>query len=252
MNTPGGGALLVGIDDATGARLGTALDEEWLQRRIYERVDVAPAIEPREVEGIRLLVIYVAEAREPVEGIDGKLRWRVGKHCAPVDRAEWWLRRQDNAGHDAMAIITDRTLHDVSPRALEVAQRYLRLSADIGEGLAETSDGALLSRLGVLRPDGRLTQAGALTFCPSERTYLALTLLDVEGGDVLVAPVDLAGQSLLEQVAAIEARLDAFNTAVTVRGTFAEEPVRSSPQRRSAKLCSTASRTATGCGLILC
>ncbi|MGH8909612.1 MAG: DUF5635 domain-containing protein [Egibacteraceae bacterium] len=228
-NTPGGGALLVGVDDETGALLGAALEEEWLRHRIYERVDVAPAIEARVVDGVRLLVLYVAEAREPVEHIDGKLRWRAGGHCVPVDRAEWWLHRQDSAGHDAMAAVTDRTVHDVSPTALEVARRHLRRGAGSGESLADASDAEFLRGLGVMRPDGRLTQAGALTFCPAERTYLALTLLDVEGGDVLTAPTDLAGQSLLEQITAIEARLDAINTAVTLHDAFTEAPVRRLP-----------------------
>lgn len=114
-NTPGGGALLVGVDNRTGALLGAGLDEEWLRHRIYERIDVAPAVEPQVVDGVRLLVIYVAEAREPVEATDGSIRWRTGGHCVPVDRAEWWLHRQDAAGSDPMAAVTDRTAADVAP-----------------------------------------------------------------------------------------------------------------------------------------
>lgn len=34
-NTPGGGALVVGVEDRTGALLGTALDPEWLRHRIW-------------------------------------------------------------------------------------------------------------------------------------------------------------------------------------------------------------------------
>ena len=33
-NTPGGGALVVGVEDRTGDLLGTALDPEWLRHRI--------------------------------------------------------------------------------------------------------------------------------------------------------------------------------------------------------------------------
>jgi len=229
-NTPGGGALLVGVENATGALLGAALDEEWLRHRIYERVDVAPAIEPIVVEGARLLVIYVAEAREPVEDIDGKVRWRAGGHCVPVDRAEWWLHRQDVAGLDPMAAVTERTVTDASPGALVAARACLRQDPrKDGAELAAATDDDLLSRLGVRRPDGRLTQAGALTFCPAERTHLTLTVLDVEGGDVLSLSPDLTGLSLLEQIAAVEARLDTVNTAVTIRGGFAETPVRRLP-----------------------
>jgi len=36
-NTPGGGALIVGIEDRTGDLLGTELDAEWLRHQIYRR-----------------------------------------------------------------------------------------------------------------------------------------------------------------------------------------------------------------------
>jgi ATP-dependent DNA helicase RecG len=54
-------------------------------------------------------------------------------------------------------------------------------------------------------------------------------VLDVEGGDVLLAPTDMAGASMLEQIAAVEARIDTLNTAITLRGGFAETPVRRLP-----------------------
>lgn len=177
---------------------------------------------------VRLLVLYVAEAREPVEDPDGRLRWRTGGHCVLVDRAEWWLHRQDRAGSDPMAAATDRSGADVAPGAVLAARRFLSGSAEPVD-VARDSDPDLLRKLGVLRPDGRLTQAGALVFCRSEQTHLALSVLDVERGDVLTAPADLAGLSLLEQVAAVEARLDTLNTAVTLRGGFAEHPVRRLP-----------------------
>ncbi len=229
-NTPGGGALLVGVENATGALLGAVLDEEWLRHRIYERVDLAPAVEPITIDGVRLLAIYVAEAREPVEGTDGKLRWRTGGHCEPVDRAEWWLHRQNSAGHDDMAATSTRTLADVAPASLQIARRYLQEEAGPEDAeLVLAGDADLLSRLGVRRPDGRLTRAGTLMFCPADRTYLSLSIWDVEGGDVLLAPPDLSGLSLIEQIAAVEARLDTANTAVTLRNGFAEFGVRRLP-----------------------
>lgn len=229
-NTPGGGALIIGVEDRTGALLGAALEPDWLRQRIFQRVEVAPAVEERVVAGTRLLVLYVAEAREPVEDPDGKLRWRTGGSCQPVDRAEWWLHRQDAAGADSMAAVTDRTVFDVPDGALVAARRFLNDEGSAG-GPPGRSAEELLSWLGVLRPDGRLSQAGALVFCASDRTLLSLTVLDVEGGDVLSPAQDLSGLSLLEQVATIEARLDAVNTAVTLIGGFAEEPVRRLPPR---------------------
>ncbi|WP_333769320.1 DUF5635 domain-containing protein [Streptomyces sp. IBSBF 2435] len=231
-NTPGGGALIVGVEDASGRFLGAALEEDWLRHRIYERVGIAPAVEAIAVDGMRLLVVYVAEAREPVEDLAGRTRWRAGGHCEPVDRAEWWLHRQNVTGHDPMAAITDHTYLEVAPGAVATAQRYLASSGSPGDQARYGSVQALLSALGVLRPDGKLTQAGALTFCPADRTYLSLSVLDVEGGDVISSPPDLAGLSLLEQVAAVDERLDALNTSIRLEGRpgFALSSVRRLPE----------------------
>ncbi|MDQ4030889.1 MAG: DUF5635 domain-containing protein [Actinomycetota bacterium] len=227
-NTPEGGALIIGVDDRTGELLGTALDAEWLRHRIYEHVDIAPLVEERTVDGVRLLVLLIAGAREPVEDTGGRLRWRVGSHCVPVDRSEWWLHRQGQAGYDAMATATGFTVADVGHGALAVARRYLRAGTVDREAGA---DGALdiLRQLGAVLPDERLSQAGALVFCAANRTHLTLSVLDVEGGDVISRAADLSGLSLLEQLAAVEQRLDATNTSIIVRSSFAETPIRRLP-----------------------
>jgi ATP-dependent DNA helicase RecG len=89
----------------------------------------------------------------------------------------------------------------------------------------------LLTTLGVLNPDGQLSGAGALMFCPSDRTHIALSVLDVEGGEVLSPPRDLVGLSLLEQIADVDDRLDTLNTylRVTVDPGFAQPSVRRLP-----------------------
>lgn len=227
-NTPGGGALIVGVEDRTGDLLGTGLDQEWLRHRIYERVDIAPVVEERTVKGVRLLVLYIAAAREPIEDTAGRIRWRVGNHCTPVDRSEWWQHRQGQVGHDSMAVSTNRTSADVSPGAIVVARRYLQ-AADPAGSTGSDSAADLLRQIGILLPDDHLTQAGALVFCPADRSYVTVTVLDVEGGDVVSTPPDLRGLSLLEQLAATEDRLDPLNSEVVVRGSFAEVPVRRLP-----------------------
>lgn len=66
-NTPGGGALIVGIAD-DGTLIGTELDAEWLRQRIYEvtrrllTVD-AYAVTVRDT---RLMVIVSPSAVEPI------------------------------------------------------------------------------------------------------------------------------------------------------------------------------------------
>lgn len=232
-NTRGGGVLIVGVDDRTGDLIGAQLDVEWLWHRIYERVDVVPSVDERVEDGIRLLLVLVAESREPVEDGDGRLRWRVGPHCVPVDRSEWWQQRQERFRVDAMAGPTTRRITDASPGALVAARRYVGRvpPADVGFDVSTMSDEDMLRALGVLPPDGYLTQAGALVFCPAPRPYVAFSVWDAEGGDVLSHGPDLSGMSLLEQVAAIEARLDSVNTSITVRSGFAESGIRRLPER---------------------
>lgn len=229
-NTPGGGAIVLGVEDGTGQVIGTELDLDWLRHRVFERVEVAPAIEARRVAGRRVLVLYVAEAREPVEDPDHRIRWRVGDHCVPLDRSEWWLTKQARGGLDIMAEATSTRIDAVSPGSVSVARRYLAAGGDAtSREAAEVQLPELLRRLGVLRPDGTLTQAGVLMFLPARQTLISVTRLDVPGGDVIGPPPDLTGLSLLEQVAVAEERLDAWNSARPVRRGLAEVPVRQLP-----------------------
>lgn len=233
-NTPGGGALVVGIENGTGDLLGTELDPEWLRQQIYRRIDVAPDIEEVIEQGIRLLVIYVAEAREPVEDTGDRLRWRVGDASVPVDRGEWWTHRQGRAGWDPMARTTELGPEDVAPGALAVAREYLSrrdVSDETQQDLATAPTSDMLRQIGVLTVDGRLTEAGALLFCPSPRPWITWTRLDVEGGDVLAREEPGQGLSLLEQIQRVEVLLDAANDRVTIPGEFAERAVRELPMR---------------------
>lgn len=229
-NTPGGGALILGVADGGWQILGTELDADWLRHRIYQLADVAPAIEEREVGGQRVLVIFVAESPEPVEDPDGKIRWRVDTACVPVDRAEWWLHRQQRAGLDVMAAATERTAAEVTPGSIVVARRYLRDGGD-PDLAAAASTAELLRRLGVLLPDGHLTQAGVLMFVAAGRPLVDLARLDVLGGEVIGRFEPAGNLALIEQIAEVEARLDAYNPINPISRGLAEAPVRSLPVR---------------------
>lgn len=232
-NTPGGGALIVGIEDRTGDLLGTDLDIEWLRQQIYRRIDIAPDILERYEQGIRLLVLYIPEAREPVEDTGNRLRWRVGPATVPIDRGQWWLHRQGRAGWDPMSRPSTMKLANVSPGALAVAREYLgrREVEGVAGDIATAAPQDMLRQLGLLTVDGHLTEAGALLFCPAPRAWLSWTRLDVEGGDVLAREETFRGVSLLEQLARVEALMDAANDRVTLAGDFAERAVRLIPVR---------------------
>ena len=128
-NTPGGGALIVGVEDKTGDLLGTELDVEWLRHQIYRRIDLAPDVTERVEAGIRLLVIYVPEAREPVEDTSDRIRWRVGAASVPIDRGQWWLHRQGRAGWDPLSGPSAMTVADITNGSLAVGRVYLRTRA---------------------------------------------------------------------------------------------------------------------------
>jgi len=233
-NTPGGGALIIGVENKTGDLFGTQLDTEWLRHQIYRRIDIAPDIFERFQNGIRLLIIAVAEAREPIEDTSDRIRWRVGAASVPVDRSEWWLRRQGRAGWDPMSRPSAFGVEDVTPGAIAVAREFIlrRAASDTEhQDLAKASPKDLLRRIGVLTPDDKLTEAGALLFCPAPRPWLSWTRLDVEGGDILARDETYQGLSLLEQIRNVERMLDAANDLVTIPGEFAERVVRDLPVR---------------------
>ncbi|MGL4176053.1 MAG: DUF5635 domain-containing protein [Dermatophilaceae bacterium] len=230
-NTPGGGALVVGVENATGDLLGTDLDVEWLRHEIYRRVDIAPVVEAVRERGFRLLVLFVPEALEPTSDTGDRLRWRVGSHCVPVDRSGWWLHRQGRIGWDPLARATRKTADDATPEALAIARRHLRGRATTDDDLADAKDTDLLRRLGVLTPDGYLTEAGALLFTPAGTSRLSWARLDVPGGDVLAAEDMAPHLSLLEQINRVETLIDAANDLVTFSGSFAERTVRLLPPR---------------------
>jgi ATP-dependent DNA helicase RecG len=226
-NSPGGGALVVGVAD-NGTLIGATSDRDWLRHRIHERVDLAPAVDERLLpDGTRLLIVLVAESREPVENTSDQLRWRVGTHCKPVDRSEWWAERLRRQGTDPLAAETSRTLADISPGAPGALRRMH--SGGPNSGAPDQSLREQFTRLGVLLPNGRLTAAGVHMFCPAPRTLLELAVLDVPGGDVVSRPADLAGLSLIEQLGEVESRLDVLDSSVVLQSGLTLDPVRQVP-----------------------
>lgn len=222
-NTPGGGALIVGIEDKTGRIIGTELDIDWLRQGIFTRIDVAPDVVPKRVLGQRVLAIYVAAAAEPVEDTSDRLRWRVGDSCRPVDRAEWWEYQRAQAGFDPMAQATTATLGDARPAALTLARKW-------DPAFAELTDEELLRGIGALDAEGFLSQAGKLLFTSLDRTAIELSIFDVHGGQVLNTVVPEPEKSCLEQLDYLEQALNVVNKNNTVVEGFVHKPVPEIPR----------------------
>jgi len=229
-NTPRGGAIVLGVEDGTWAPLGTDLDIEWLRQRLDDLTGIAPVIEEREVGGARVLLLLIAESPDPVEDSDHRVRWRVGDRCVEADRAEWWTHRAARIGVDPMAAPTERSTADISDAALAAVRKYLEAGSEDPELVAGDAD-TLLTRLGVLRPTGTLSQAGVLVLTPSPTAQIELSRLDVAGGNVIGRFDQRAGTTLIEALAAVEERLDAYNEVRPENRGFVEAGQRQLPVR---------------------
>ena len=186
-NTPGGGAVIVGVSDE-GQRIGTELNTEWLRHRIWELTSGKLTIAARaaSIDGCRVLVLSSVEALSPVT-YRGKLRWRVGPNCVEVDPAAWQSRMLLRRGYDWSDQPSGHTLADVSPVACEVARAYLRSDArpsrhEDGD-LADVGDAELLRRLNLVTDGERLTNAGSLMFVATPWPGIDYMRRDAPGGD---------------------------------------------------------------------
>ena len=230
-NTPGGGAVIVGIAD-DGARIGTRLDADWVRHRIWELTSHQLTVEVREanLEGCRLLILTCIEALAPVR-YRGNLRWRVGANCVEVDPVVWQSRMLERVGFDWSDQPSGQTLDDVSPAAIEVARGYLR-EANGGEsdtGLAHATDADLLRRLNLVKGSRDLTNAGSLLFVAPPWPGVDYIRRDVPGGDSTLR-FEGAGP-LLMQVREVEQAGEVANRVTHTAEGFAPGRIRAIPPR---------------------
>ncbi len=227
-NTPGGGAIVVGIAD-DGTRIGTQLDPEWLRHRIWELTEqkLTVTVRAAEVAGTPILVVSTHEAIEPIR-YQGHVKWRVDDNCVEIDPTSWHSGRLQRTGHDWSAQPSGHMLTDVSAVALEVARRYLLAAADPPAlDLASAGDADLLRRLNVVDGDGRLTNAGALLFVGTPAIGIDYIRRDVTGGDS-TSRVE-SSRALVEQVWEVDVASQASNRVVHVPEGFAQGQVRALP-----------------------
>ncbi len=228
-NTPGGGAVVVGVAD-DGIHIGTELDEEWLRHRIWQLTERQLTVAAREAvpAGKRLLVLTVPGAHAPVS-FRGKLRWRVGANCVEVDPVAWQAQALRRLGYDWSAEASGHSLRDARPMALELARRYLReraVPADIE--LADASDRDLLTRLDVLDAQSRLTNAGSLLFVETPFAGIDYMRRDMAGGDSTQRIESTL--PLLEQIWEAERAGLAANRTTHVATGFVHRQVRAIPE----------------------
>lgn len=206
-NTPGGGAIVVGVAD-DGRRPGTNLDPSWLRHRIYElsgRPQLTADIRAHHLsDGTRVLLCRVHEAVEPYR-IDGRIYWRVDDNCVEVDAATWHAE-VGRSHYDWSAEPSDREVDDVDPIAVAVARELLNASGETSatELAGVSDDRELVRRIPNIVAGGqRLTNAGRLLFTDVPPT-LDYRRRGVPGGDT-VQRVRRSGPLLVQLKAVFDA-----------------------------------------------
>lgn len=229
-NTPGGGAIILGVAD-DGQRIGTQLDPQWLRHRIWQLTDqkLTVAVRAAELDRTPILVLITHEAIEPIRH-KGKLKWRVDDNCVEVDATSWHAGKLQRSGVDWSAQPSGHTLEEVSPVAVAIARRYLTAAGDDAAlDLAAASDQDLLRRLNLVRGDGTLTNAGSLLFVGTPEVGLDYIRRDVPGGDSTNR--HRSARPLLEQVWDVDQASQASNRLVHVPEGFAHGQLRAIPGR---------------------
>lgn len=216
-NTPGGGALIVGVSNA-GELIGTDLEAEWLRHRLWELSGKALTVDiaAHEVSGRRLLVLRSPQALEPIR-VNGKIRWRVGTNCVEIDSHTWHARRMTDLNYDWSSEESSVPVDAVRPLAVELAREMLRASAEEhSQELAADTDRNLLRRLNVVSAGGLLTNAGVIAFVGRGDPCLDYVRRAQAGGDSL-SRIRKQGRSLIEELAEVFQAFDANTPTIHVQ-----------------------------------
>ena len=229
-NTPGGGALIVGVAD-DGTVIGTGLETEWLRSRIYDLTQRLLTVDVREtwLGDRRVLVVRSPQAIEPIRW-RGKIHWRVSDRCVEVDAATWHARRMTMIGYDWSDLSSQVEPVRARPEALTLARDFLRASGEASAGdLSSARDPELLRRLNVVTADGYLTNAGTLAFVGRQAPALDYLRRATAGGDT-DARVREGARSLLEEIAEVEKAVQQFNGTRQVQRGLVIGRVRDLPE----------------------
>lgn len=183
-NTPGSGALILGVAD-DGTAIGTRLESEWLRQRVYELTDRQLTLEIQHIElnGERILLVRPPEAIEPIRW-KGKISWRIGDRCEEVDAATWHTKRMLMFNYDWSAQSSTVSAEHTREASVEVARRFLSESTEPhATELASRPTGELLRRLNVIDGEGNLTNAGVLAFVGRDAPALDYIRRPASGAD---------------------------------------------------------------------
>lgn len=172
-----GGYIVVGVADRTAgpaAFVGTDLDADRLQRRLYEITSPPLIVTVEELRwaGQRLLLVSVPRSPD-VHQVKGKATERVGTACEPMSAVRIAAVVAQRRGDDWSAMDSGVPRAAAALGTLAEARRLLSDAPDAERRRwAELSDRDLLRRLGLLASSESLTNAGALLLVQDEGRHL--------------------------------------------------------------------------------
>ncbi len=168
-----GGHVVLGVADklqGPAAFVGTQLSVDAVKRRIWETSEPGLTVEVDELDfrGTRLIVVRVPESLQIHADSSGRAPRRIATGCRNMTPAEQARLREDRRGIDWSLRPSERNPDAVSSTAVAAALDNLSRHPDNERrALARLAPADLLSQIGAIRPDGRLTNAGETLFCPS-------------------------------------------------------------------------------------
>lgn len=229
-NTPGGGALIVGVAD-DGTLLGTDLDTEWLRHRIYQLTErrLTVNVQAATVLGVRLLVVLAPSAIEPIRW-NNRIRWRVDDHCVEVDATTWHSNQRLRQHFDWSAQPSRLSESEAREVAIALVRQLLSDSGERGAAeLAQAPTGELLRRLNAVTGDGMLTNAAAILLVGRPEPALDYIHRRTAGGDS-DQRVRRESRSLVEQLTEVFGAAQANNPVRHVPSGLAIGQVRQLPE----------------------
>lgn len=230
-NTPGGGAIVLGLSK-DGQRPGATVDPHVLRRRIYELSDrqLTMVVDRHQLrDGTRLLLLHVPELLEPLR-VRGVLRWRYHDSCQEVDPSTWHAT-VGLRGRDWSLEPSSDALDDIDDDGIAAIRFFLRASSEPARvQLAEAPRDELLRRIpNLVASDGRLTHAGHLLLTRLEPaiTYVHRPRHGADSTAKLMPEGPLLAQ-LREVLAAVSAHSQSTHveTRSGVHGQFQSLPAR--------------------------
>lgn len=232
-NTPGGGALVLGVGDDSTLE-GTTAHAEWLRREIYTQLQSRVTCDVREVfvHEHRLLVLLVPEAVEPVK-VKGRIQWRIDDGCHEVDASTWRARMDHARRVDWSARSSQLPTSRVRPSGMAAVRTFLEDTRETAaRDLAQLPDEDLLRRLNAVDVDGFLTNAAALLFVGwgPEHNMLDYIRRDHAGGDSRER-LHRTGLSLAEELQEVLRTCRSFNPLRHTGDGPAVGQVREIPER---------------------